>query len=341
MDNILNTITAYRKEPTGRYTHAVGEHRVGQLFQSVGGHPLERLLAVGWCRTSGAAEGNPHSCRRSPGGTHRSSSLCWSSRSKQSSSGRSVRNSLSPAGPYWLRRVFSRREQENDDAQRTAKRTDGKNSVHGKTPPKGQRVFLIVTQPAGVCAIIFTILFLCASPFFQAGRKRPTRRRNFMKKLNFTRKTWYFFLLASAAACPCSTDFLCWPGRTFRAGTDRVLSGRHRGAVSWRRKRAHRQGQKRNYFRRVRAADAQQAGCHGWAGLSLLGAGLARPAAAEWNTSTASPSSGSFSWCASRSAAAFILAADALCGHERPCLLDEHPLGAAGLCPWLGSSASV
>lgn len=48
-------------------------------------------------------------------------------------------------------------EQVHDDAQRTGQKTDGNDSVHGKTSPK--RVFLIVTQPAGVCAIIFTILF--------------------------------------------------------------------------------------------------------------------------------------------------------------------------------------
>ena len=48
-------------------------------------------------------------------------------------------------------------EQVHDDAQRTGQKTDGNDSVHGKTLPK--RVFLIVTQPAGVCAIIFTILF--------------------------------------------------------------------------------------------------------------------------------------------------------------------------------------
>ena len=40
-------------------------------------------------------------------------------------------------------------------------------------------------------------------------------------------------------------------------------------------------------------------------------------------------------------AAAFVLAADPLCGHERPCLLDEHHVRAAGLCPGLGGADPV
>ena len=44
MDNILNTITAYREERKWSLydlaAHAVGEHRVGQLFQSVGGQAI-------------------------------------------------------------------------------------------------------------------------------------------------------------------------------------------------------------------------------------------------------------------------------------------------------------
>lgn len=44
MDNILNTITAYRKERNWSLSdlaaHAAGEHRVGRLFQSVGGQAI-------------------------------------------------------------------------------------------------------------------------------------------------------------------------------------------------------------------------------------------------------------------------------------------------------------
>ena len=44
MDNILNTITAYRKECKWSLydlaAHAAGEHRVGRLFQSVGGQVI-------------------------------------------------------------------------------------------------------------------------------------------------------------------------------------------------------------------------------------------------------------------------------------------------------------
>ena len=44
MDNILNPITAYRKERNWSLSdlaaHAAGEHRVGRLFQSVGGQAV-------------------------------------------------------------------------------------------------------------------------------------------------------------------------------------------------------------------------------------------------------------------------------------------------------------
>ena len=44
MDNILNPITAYRKEGNWSLSdsaaHAAGEHRVGRLFQSVGGQAI-------------------------------------------------------------------------------------------------------------------------------------------------------------------------------------------------------------------------------------------------------------------------------------------------------------
>ena len=44
MDNILNSITAYRKERnwplSDSAAHAAGEHRVGRLFQSGGGQAI-------------------------------------------------------------------------------------------------------------------------------------------------------------------------------------------------------------------------------------------------------------------------------------------------------------
>ncbi len=54
-------------------------------------------------------------------------------------------------------------------------------------------------------------------------------------KLKFTRKTWYFFLLA-AAACPCSAALPCWVAWIFRAGDGRVLHHRHHHPVSGRTK---------------------------------------------------------------------------------------------------------
>ena len=49
-------------------------------------------------------------------------------------------------------------------------------------------------------------------------------------KLKFTRKTWYFFLLAAAAVSMLG-GFAVLSGMDF-SGLDRVLPYRHRGAVS-------------------------------------------------------------------------------------------------------------
>lgn len=78
-------------------------------------------------------------------------------------------------------------------------------------------------------------------------------------KLKFTRKTWYFFCWLQRQ-CPCWAALPCWAEWIFRAGNDRVLPYRHRGAVSGGAKGRTGKG-KAQLHRRVRGADAQQAGC--------------------------------------------------------------------------------
>ena len=78
-------------------------------------------------------------------------------------------------------------------------------------------------------------------------------------KLKFTRKTWYFFLLAAAAVSMLG-GFAVLGGMDFSgAGNDRVLPYRHRGAVSGGAEGRTGKG-KAQLHRRVRGADAQQAG---------------------------------------------------------------------------------
>ena len=123
-------------------------------------------------------------------------------------------------------------------------------------------------------------------------------------KLNFTRKTWYFFLLASAAVSMLNGFF--------------VLAGQTFGLLE--------------QIAFCLAAIA--------AGLSLLGAGLARPAAGGIPARQAHPAAASAGGHLG-SAPPAVSAPDGL--RRRVCheFLDQHPLGAAGLRPGLGCSGSV
>ena len=123
-------------------------------------------------------------------------------------------------------------------------------------------------------------------------------------KLNFTRKTWYFFLLASAAVSMLN-GFFVLAGQTFGlleqiafclAAIAALFLAAEKGAPA---------KDKRNYFL-VFLLLLFSYMINGWLGY-LCSAGWAisarrwpGPPCCWWNTSTASPSSGSFSWWASR-----------------------------------------
>ena len=61
-------------------------------------------------------------------------------------------------------------------------------------------------------------------------------------KLKFTRKTWYFFLLAAAAMSMLGGFAVLGRHGFFGAGTDRVLHHRHCSAVFGRTEGCSRQG---------------------------------------------------------------------------------------------------
>ena len=100
-------------------------------------------------------------------------------------------------------------------------------------------------------------------------------------KLNFTRKTWYFFLLASAAVS--MLNGLCRPepapdvrpawsrSRSVVAGIAALFLAAEKSAPQAR--------DKRNYLLGVFVLLLVSYMVNGWAGLPLLGAGVARPAA--------------------------------------------------------------
>ena len=97
-------------------------------------------------------------------------------------------------------------------------------------------------------------------------------------KLNFTRKTWYFFLLASAAVSMLN-GFFVLAGQTFGLLEQIAFCLAAIAALFLAAEKGSPAKDKRNYFLARR-----------WPG----------PPCCWWNTSTASPSSGSFSWWASR-----------------------------------------
>lgn len=157
-------------------------------------------------------------------------------------------------------------------------------------------------------------------------------------KLKFTRKTWYFFLLA-AAAMSMLGGFAVLGGMDFSGlelivfcitGIAVLFLAAQKGAPA---------KDKRSYTLVFVLLMLSKLAAGGWAGdlcSALVWPGLlaieygrqAHPAPAAAGVHLGS-------------AAAFVLAADPLCGHERPCLLDEHHVRAAGLRPGLGSACAV
>ena len=155
-------------------------------------------------------------------------------------------------------------------------------------------------------------------------------------KLNFTRKTWYFFLLASAAVSMLN-GFFVLAGQTFGvleqiafclAAIAALFLAAEKGAPA---------KDKRNYFL-VFLLLLFSYMINGW--LGYLCSALARPAAGGIPARQAHPAAASAGGHLG-SAPPAVSAPDGL--RRRVCheFLDQHPLGAAGLRPGLGCSGSV
>ena len=141
-------------------------------------------------------------------------------------------------------------------------------------------------------------------------------------KLKFTRKTWYFFLLA-AAAISMLGGFAVLGGMDFSAlelvafcltGIAVLFLAAQKGAPA---------REKRRLGRRY-----------------LLGAGVACLAGNGVRARQTHPAAAAVGE-RRRGAAHGVLAAHPLCVHGRACLLDEPAVRAAGLCPRLGGADPV
>ena len=156
-------------------------------------------------------------------------------------------------------------------------------------------------------------------------------------KLKFTRKPWYFFLLA-AAAMSMLGGFAVLGGMDFSGlelivfcitGIAVLFLAAQKGAPA---------KDKRSYTLVFVLLMLSKLAAGGWAGDLCTGvAGPACHRVRPWQAHPAPAAAGVHLG----SAAPFVLAADEVCGHERPCLLDEHHVRAAGLRPGLGSACAV
>ena len=148
-------------------------------------------------------------------------------------------------------------------------------------------------------------------------------------KLKFTRKTWYFFLLAAAAVSMLG-GFAVLGGMDF-SGLEMIVFCLTGIAVLF---LAAQKGaparEKRNYTGVFVVLMLSKLGASGWAGdicSALVWPALLATAVAAGERR--------------RGAAAGVLDADQVRGHERPCLLDEFDVHAADLRPGLGGAYPV
>ena len=158
-------------------------------------------------------------------------------------------------------------------------------------------------------------------------------------KLKFTRKTWYFFLLA-AAAMSMLGGFAVLGGMDFSGlelivfcitGIAVLFLAAQKGAPA---------KDKRSYTLVFVLLMLSKLAAGGWAG--DLCSALVWPGLLAIEYSHGRPVQRPLQLvCISEALRLFVLAADPLCGHERPCLLDEHHVRAAGLRPGLGSACAV
>ena len=153
-------------------------------------------------------------------------------------------------------------------------------------------------------------------------------------KLKFTRKTWYFFLLAAAAVSMLG-GFAVLGGMDFSAlelvafcltGIAALFLAAQKGAPA---------AEKRNYTLVFVLLMLSKLAAGGWAGdlCSALVWHRVQPRQAHPAAAAAGVRG--------RGAAHGVLAAHPLCGHGRACLLDQPAVRAAGLCPRLGGADPV
>ena len=156
-------------------------------------------------------------------------------------------------------------------------------------------------------------------------------------KLKFTRKTWYFFLLAAAAVSMLG-GFAVLGGMDFSAlelvafcltGIAALFLAAQKGAPA---------AEKRNYTLVFVLLMLSKLAAGGWAG--DLCSALVWPAllGIEYRQAHSAAAAAGVRL---RGAAHGVLAAHPLCGHGRACLLDEPAVRAAGLCPRLGGADPV
>ena len=153
-------------------------------------------------------------------------------------------------------------------------------------------------------------------------------------KLKFTRKTWYFFLLAAAAVSMLG-GFAVLGGMDFSAlelvafcltGIAALFLAAQKGAPA---------AEKRNYTLVFVLLMLSKLAAGGWAGTGVAcpAGHRVQPRQAHSATAAAGVRGGG--------AAHGVLAAHPLCGHGRACLLDQPAVRAAGLCPRLGGADPV
>ena len=157
-------------------------------------------------------------------------------------------------------------------------------------------------------------------------------------KLKFTRKTWYFFLLA-AAAMSMLGGFAVLGGMDFSGlelivfcitGIAVLFLAAQKGAPA---------KDKRSYTLVFVLLMLSKLAAGGWAG--DLCSALVWPGLLAIEYGHGRPVQRPLQLVCISEALRLVLAADEVCGHERPCLLDEHHVRAAGLRPGLGSACAV
>ena len=157
-------------------------------------------------------------------------------------------------------------------------------------------------------------------------------------KLKFTRKTWYFFLLAAAAVSMLG-GFAVLSGMDF-SGLEMIVFCLTGIAVLF---LAAQKGaparEKRNYTGVFVVLMLSKLGASGWAG--DICSALVWPALLATEYERGRPIQRQLQLVSAAEVLRLVLDADQVRGHERPCLLDEYHVRAADLRPGLGGAYPV